>query len=239
MAGRGAFDIYQTDAGYAAVTSPVQRQILEMLRTQDRQLPELVQETGRSKPTLSSLHMKELLSRELVEELPHPTDARRKVYRLKATRIGSSDVPVAQLRDAVRRYVSLGPMVNRLPFGAVLQILASAPATPPAAALEAQGKRLGALVGSQLAVPDLGTLWRRAGEFLEAEEAVAVARSDPERLVLEVRPGALLKRATAPLAPLLAGLLMGMASGKALPLRFVAGEGHPGGIRLTGTRVPS
>src|SRR5687768_2013976 len=46
--GDGAFDIYQTDAGYAAVTNPVQRQILDALRGGDQQLPHLVKATGRS-----------------------------------------------------------------------------------------------------------------------------------------------------------------------------------------------
>ena len=77
------FDIYQSDRGYAAVTSPVRRQILVALAEKDRDLSDLVRITRKSKPTLSNLHVRELLTQGLVEELPHPTDARRKLYRLR------------------------------------------------------------------------------------------------------------------------------------------------------------
>src|ERR1051326_4705821 len=146
--GEGAFDIYQTDAGYAAVTNPVQRQILDVLRQGERQLPDLVKATGRSKPTLSSLHMKELLARELIEERPHPTDSRRKVYRLRAGKIGSSDIPVAQLREAVQHAVGLRPLPARLPLKSMVEALAAAPAGTDPKAVWAQAHRLG-----QLAAP--------------------------------------------------------------------------------------
>src|ERR1051326_7520549 len=137
----GAFDIYQTDAGYAAVTNPVQRQIPDALRKGERQLPDLVKLTGRSKPTLSSLHMKELLARELIEERGHPTDSRRKVYRLRAAKIGSSDIPVAQLRDAVQHYVGLGPLASRIPLRDVLAALCAAPPGTDPKAVWAQAHR--------------------------------------------------------------------------------------------------
>src|SRR5437763_14553384 len=109
------FDIYQTPAGYAAVTNPVRRQILSALAEKDLDLPALMKVTGRSKPTLSNLHVRELLHQKLVEERPHPRDSRRKLYRLIGRKIGSSDVPIEQLRGAVKQY-AVGAMAHAVPL---------------------------------------------------------------------------------------------------------------------------
>ena len=227
----GPFDIYQTDAGYAAVTNPVQRQILDVLRAGDQQLPDLVKATGRSKPTLSSLHMKELLARELILELAHPTDSRRKVYRLKATKIGSSDIPVAQLRDAVQHYVSLSPLATRLPLAAMVEALAAAPAGTDAKAVEAQARRLGQLASGALKVGSERDLWMRLSGFLEAEGVAQPARIDLERGTLELRLGPAL-RGSAVAGAILAGLVAGVADGKGLKMGRVKAQPIPDGVRL-------
>ena len=230
--GEGAFDIYQTDAGYAAVTNPVQRQILDALRTGEHQLPDLVKVTGRSKPTLSSLHMKELLARELIEELEHPTDSRRKVYRLKAGKIGSSDIPVAQLRDAVKHYVSLSPLAARLPLKAMVEALGAAPTGTDPKAVWAQAHRLGVLAASSLKVGTTRDLWMRLSGFLEAEGVAQPMRIDLERGILELRNGPPLQ-AHAALAPaILSGLMEGVASGKGLELPKLKATTIPDGVRL-------
>jgi hypothetical protein len=230
--GDGAFDIYQTDAGYAAVTNPVQRQILDALRHDERQLPDLVKLTGRSKPTLSSLHMKELLARELIQERPHPTDSRRKVYRLKASKIGSSDIPVTQLRDAVQHYVSLGPLSARLPLRAMVEALSAAPAGTDPKVVWAQAHRLGALASASLKVGTVRDLWMRLSGFLEAEEVAQPLRIDLEKGLLELRPGPAL--GASPLAPaVLAGLVEGVASAKGLAVPRLKATGAAGGaVRL-------
>jgi hypothetical protein len=227
----GSFDIYQTDAGYAAVTNPVQRQILDVLRLGERQLPDLVKATGRSKPTLSSLHMKELLARELIEERGHPTDSRRKVYRLKGTKIGSSDIPVAQLRDAVRHYVALSPLATRLPLRAAVESLAAAPAGADPRAVEAQARRLGQLASGALKVATVRDLWMRLSAFLEAEEVAQPARIDLERGTLELRLGPAL-RGSAVAAAVLTGFVEGVADGKGLQLGRVTAQAIPDGLRL-------
>jgi DNA-binding HxlR family transcriptional regulator len=230
--GDGAFDIYQTDAGYAAVTNPVQRQILDALRQGERQLPDLVKLTGRSKPTLSSLHMKELLARELIAERAHPTDSRRKVYRLTAAKIGSSDIPVAQLRDAVQHYVSLGPLTSRLPLKATLEALAAAPAGTDPEVLWAQAHRLGALASASLKVGTARDLWMRLSGFLEAEGIAQPLRIDLERGVLELRPGPGLGPAGFARA-LLGGFVEGVAAAKELSgPRLRATATSAGGVRL-------
>lgn len=231
----GAFDIYQTDAGYAAVTNPVQRQILDALRVGERQLPDLVKVTGRSKPTLSSLHMKELLARELIEERGHPTDSRRKVYRLRASKIGSSDIPVGQLREAVQHYVSLSPLAARLPLKAMMEALGAAPAGTDAKAVWAQAHRLGTLAAGALKVGTVRDLWMRLSGFLEAEEVAQPVRIDLERGVLELRLGPPLRGS--PVAPsIVAGFVEGVAAGKGLEIGRLKATAIPDGVRLQASR---
>lgn len=232
--GEDAFDIYQTDAGYAAVTNQVQRQILDALRAGEKQLPELVDITGRSKPTLSSLHMKELLARELIEERGHPTDSRRKVYRLKATKIGSSDIPVAQLRDAVQHYVSLSPVQARLPLRSLVETLAAAPAGTDAKVVWAQARHLGAIAAPGLKVASVRDLWMRASSFLEAEQLARPLRIDLEHSILELAVGPAFATGPAFAPPILAGLIEGMASGKGLDLPRLKATATTGGVRIQG-----
>lgn len=209
----------------------MQRQILDALRKADRQLPDLVKLTGRSKPTLSSLHMKELLARELIEERAHPTDSRRKVYRLKAARIGSSDIPVGQLRDAVQHYVSLAPLAARLPLKAMMEALGAAPASADSKAVWAQANRLGSLASGSLKVGNARDLWMRLSGFLEAEEIAQPVRIDLERGVLDLRPGPALRGATAAPA-ILGGFVEGVAAGKGLQLPRLKATAIPDGVRL-------
>ncbi|MEA3203955.1 MAG: uncharacterized protein QOI63_1635 [Thermoplasmata archaeon] len=230
----GAFDIYQTDAGYAAVTSPVQRQILDALRQGEKQLPELVEITGRSKPTLSSLHMKELLARELILEAVHPTDSRRKVYRLKASKIGSSELPVAQLRDAVQHYVSLSPLSPRVPLAAAFEALAAAPEGTAPEILQAQGHCLGTMAAPLFKAGTVRDLWMRISSFLEAEKVATSLRIDLQHGWMDLKLGPGVQGRPACMAAVLAGFVTGVAQGKALDLRTVRGTTVPDGIRLTG-----
>lgn len=227
-----AFDIYQTDAGYAAITNPVQRQILEALRAGEKQLPDLVEITGRSKPTLSSLHMKELLSRELIEERGHPTDSRRKVYRLKATKIGSSDIPVSQLRDAVQHYVSLSPVKARLPLRTLVEALGAAPVGTDPKIVWTQARHLGTIAAPGLKVGNARDLWMRASAFLEQEDLARPLRIDLEHSRLELATGAAFEGAAAFAPAILSGLLEGMASGKGIVMPKLKASAIPGGVRI-------
>jgi hypothetical protein len=210
----------------------VQRQILDALRAGERQLPDLVKVTGRSKPTLSSLHMKELLARELIEEHGHPTDSRRKVYRLKAGKIGSSDIPVGQLREAVQHYVSLSPLAARLPLKAMVEALCAAPAGSDPKMVWAQARRLGALAAGSLKVGSSRDLWMRLSGFLEAEGIAQPLRIDLERGVLELRTGPALKGNPSVAPSLLAGLIEGVAEGKGLDVGRVKATAITDGVRL-------
>jgi hypothetical protein len=212
------FDIYQTESGYVAVTNEVRRQILNALAKKDRQLPELVKLTRKAKPTLSSVHMKELLQQRLVEEIAHPTDKRKKIYRLRAKRIGSSNLPVEQLRTAVKQYVATSPLATRVPLAIALDALAAAPADVGEDALRAQARRLGALANPPLAAASAREAVGAIATILEREGLARPLRLDLEAARLEAEPGAALPetpdaRALALLAGLVEGFLEGHARG--------------------------
>lgn len=211
------FDIYHTDRGYLAVTSPVRRAILAALAERPRQLPELMRLVGRSKPALS-LQIKELSAQGLVEEAPHPTDGRRKVFRAKGRKIGSSNLPVGELRSAVREYASGPGAAARLPLSAALDALSRAPGATPEV-LRAQASRLGELAAPFLRAGSPRELLLGLSSFLEAEGLAQTVRLDLERLRLEARLGKALPQDVprARLTLLLAAFATGACHARGLP----------------------
>ncbi|HUR68720.1 MAG TPA: winged helix-turn-helix domain-containing protein [Candidatus Thermoplasmatota archaeon] len=206
------FDVYQTDAGYVAVTNPVRRQILAALAKKERDLTELVGITGKAKPTLSNLHVRELIGQGLIEEVAHPTDARKKIYRLKAHHIGSSSVPIEQLRGAVKHYVSLSPLAHALPLPGVLEVLVAA-GPKSLDVVHRQAAKLGELSSQLLAAPDARELLPRIAAHWEREGVTRTARIDLEHLALDVEINprfADSKEATKLVAQVLAGFLEGV-----------------------------
>lgn len=178
------FDIYETEDGHVAVTNAVRRQILAALAKKDRQLPELVKITKKAKPTLSSVHMRELLDAKLVEEIAHPTDKRKKIYRLKAKRIGTSNLPVDQLRAAVRGYASAAMPTRALALA--LEAIAAAPASAAEATLRAQARRLGELSAHHLQAQVPRERVTALAGLLEREGIARALRLDLEAGSLEL-----------------------------------------------------
>lgn len=211
------FDIYATGEEYVAVTNGVRRRILARLEEGPSQLPELVELTGKSKSTLSSSHIGELLDRGLVEEAPHPDDSRKKVYRLAGRKIGSSNVPLAQLRDAVKEYVSLSPEAARFPLSITLDALAAAPEEAEPEHLRAQARRLGLLVGQLLDVGVGRDRLLSIADMLEREglaEPVRLDMEDDDRLVLQRGEAAPRETSLDRLSVLLGGLIEGVLGGE-------------------------
>lgn len=212
-----AFDIYQTGDAYVAVTNDVRRQILAALARKDRMLPELVKLTRKAKPTLSSVHMRELLRSKLVEAIPHPTDKRKKIYRLKARRIGTSSLPVGELRDAVRHYAGSAGAGGG---GLALQVIAAAPPATPDATLRAQARRLGALLAASVRAGSARETVTSIAALLEREGVARPLRLDLERGSLDVElerglEGALGAERVAGLVAALAEGLLGRPEGGA------------------------
>lgn len=162
MAGT-SFDIYKSSKGYVTISNDVQRAILAALATGEKAFPDLVQAAGRSKPTVS-LQLKEMAGQGLILEQTAPEDRRRRTYRSLATRIGSSDIPVADLSSAVKDYVAKAsePMV-RLPL--VLEALASAGASN--ATTWKQARMIGQSLVAQMDLDGEGGAWMRLVRFLE------------------------------------------------------------------------
>ncbi len=187
------FDIYECQGQYLAITSDVRRSILEALASGGKQLPELVEITGKSKPTLSSIHMKELLEQKVITEEIHPEDSRRKIYKLAGRKIGSSNVPLDTLREAVKEYVTVAPMAARFPLSVTFSALAAAPASASLPALRAQAHHLGLLVGQVLELGSDGDPLLEIGKLLEREGLAKLVRLELEgqpRLVVEgMSPG--------------------------------------------------
>ncbi|HLE98019.1 MAG TPA: winged helix-turn-helix domain-containing protein [Candidatus Thermoplasmatota archaeon] len=207
------FDIFQTTGGYVAVTSPVRRRILDLLKDGDGELADLVKATGKAKPTLSNIHMPELLQLGLVEELPHATDARRKLYRLRGRRIGSSDVPLDQLRGAVKHYVSLSPLAYSVPFPDVLAALAAGEV--PEAGLRRQARELGTRAAALFTTSSVADALAAVAGFWDRE-----GLAKPYRLDFEIGTVELGLLAGCPAgkdsetAVILAGLLEGILRSK-------------------------
>lgn len=209
-----AFDIYASREGYVAVTNPVRRRILEALAEAPRQLPELMEITGRSKPTLSSVHMRELLGQGVIREEPHPKDARRKVYHLTARRIGSSDIPVEELRSAVKHSTATASSGAQVPLFLALRALAAGPASMPGATVHAQAVGLGE--GISDLVPD-----GRPGERLVALARLLEANGLARPLQIDLEHGRLVLEPSLNageglgdhLAAILAGLTEGLLAG--------------------------
>ncbi|PSG96561.1 hypothetical protein BRD56_10365 [Thermoplasmatales archaeon SW_10_69_26] len=184
------FDIYEVGDDYVAVTNEVRRSILSKLEEGPSQLPDLVELTGRSKSTLSSIHVRELVDQGIVEAGAHPQDERKKVYQLAGRKIGSSDVPLEELREAVKEYVSLAPEAARFPLSVAIDAMAAAPEDAGEDLLGAQARRLGLLVGQLLDVGRGRDRLMDIADMLEREGLADPVRLDMEagdRLVL--RPG--------------------------------------------------
>ena len=218
-----SFDIFETEDGYVAVTNDVRRAILSALAKKERQLPELVKLTKKAKPTLSSVHMRELLAAKLVEEVPHPTDRRKKIYRLKARRIGTSNLPVDQLRSAVRHYASGGARG----LATALEAIAAAPASAPDATLRAQARRLGELSVAHLAATTAREAVTSLASLLEREGLARPLRLDLEGLTLELelekQVDAEPERAALLVASMAEGLLSGRSEAGAEKVRWSMG----------------
>ncbi|MGB0653702.1 MAG: winged helix-turn-helix domain-containing protein [Thermoplasmatota archaeon] len=211
-----AGDRYTTPAGTTTVANPVQRRILAALAQGEKQLPELVEITGKAKPALSGTHMKELLALGLVEETPHPTDSRRKIFRLAAK------------PEADGRTTAASPTAPHggasLPLAQVFQALAAAPAKASETVLRRQAEAIGAAWAPRFPP----AAWNSAHDFamtlasfVEVEKLAHHLQIDFEALSFRCRPG----EAVASVSPGRLGLLLAA---------FAQGAAQAGGLGPVG-----
>ena len=77
--------------GVNVIKSPVKLTILEMLRDHEMEFEEIVNNTGKSKSTVS-VHLKSLRESGVISYRLHPIDNRKKIFFLNSKYIGSVDV---------------------------------------------------------------------------------------------------------------------------------------------------
>ncbi|AKB20063.1 MULTISPECIES: V4R domain-containing protein [unclassified Methanosarcina] len=85
-------EFFFTERGLIAVDSPVKLQILNLLREEPKAFDEIVKYTAKAKSTIS-VHLNNLRSCKLVEEISDPEDRRKKIYSLNSQYLGCSLEP--------------------------------------------------------------------------------------------------------------------------------------------------
>ncbi|HEX9815449.1 MAG TPA: winged helix-turn-helix domain-containing protein [Candidatus Thermoplasmatota archaeon] len=160
------FEIWQAGGKIASIESPVRLKILRHLEQAPRTLNELVVATRKSKPTLSSLHIPPLLQTGLIQERPDPHDGRVKWYKLVGTRLGSSAVDAADLRDAVLGYVESRGFMPLHPLLEILRPEELVKVAPEYA--DRVATRLGELLGRMLLQKDKNRAANELAKVLES-----------------------------------------------------------------------
>ncbi|HVL47852.1 MAG TPA: winged helix-turn-helix domain-containing protein [Candidatus Thermoplasmatota archaeon] len=223
------FDIYQSGAGFRAVTNEVRRRILDLLVERERQLPELVELTGKAKPTLSSVHMRALIEDGLVEEVPHPHDARKKIYRIAARKIGSWNGPDA---EPPRRLRELSRGTSGLRVGRALAAMTVPEAEGATTLVHAQARALGEETADTLASGTLRDVLAAVASFWEREHLAIVPKIDLDGPLIEIAldEGFARERDEPLVAKALAGFLEGVLSAKGVY------EGHAEPTAAAGDR---
>ena len=77
--------------GVNVVKSPVKLTILEMLRDSEMEFDEIVNNTGKSKSTVS-VHLKSLREKGIISYRLHPVDNRKKIFYINSKYIGSVNI---------------------------------------------------------------------------------------------------------------------------------------------------
>lgn len=212
MDGKG-FEIYQPrQGGYLSVSSDTQRVLLAATADGPRSFQDLVKATKKSKPTVS-LALKQLVEQGLLEERGDPDDKRRRSYVLIGQRIGSSDLPVPALRDAVRDYVRRTTEPS-IPLRSLLEALASAKAPDEAYWMQAQA--LGGVLAPQMELAGEGGPWIRLARFIERTGLGRPLRIDVEAGRIDLEVAESVKGPVKRVAMALGGLVEGawLATGK-------------------------
>ena len=82
------FSNFNENIGVNVIKSPVKLTILEMLRDSDMEFDEIVNNTGKSKSTVS-VHLKGLRESGIISYRVHPVDNRKKIFYLNSKYLGS------------------------------------------------------------------------------------------------------------------------------------------------------
>lgn len=159
------FEIWQAEGRIASIDNPVRLRILRQLELGPKTLKDLVALTRKAKPTLSALHLPPLIQHGLVEEAPDPHDGRVKWYKLVGSRLGSSAVDPAELRDAVLQFVQGRGFIPLQPLLEIIRPEEAVKFAPEYA--DGLAVRFGTLVGRMLLQKDRARAAQELGQLLE------------------------------------------------------------------------
>ncbi len=99
------FSNLDDNTGINVVKSPVKLTILEMLRDTEMEFDEIVNNTGKSKSTVS-VHLKSLRENGIISYRVHPNDNRKKIFFINSKYLGSVDVSESkEIREAQSDYL--------------------------------------------------------------------------------------------------------------------------------------
>ena len=85
------FSNLNENIGVNVVKSPVKLTILEMLRDSEMEFDEIVNNTGKSKSTVS-VHLKSLRESGIISYRVHPDDNRKKIFYINSKFLGSVNI---------------------------------------------------------------------------------------------------------------------------------------------------
>ena len=85
------FSNINENIGVNVIKSPVKLTILEMLRDSEMEFDEIVNNTGKSKSTVS-VHLKGLREKGIISYRVHPVDNRKKIFYLNSKYLGSVNI---------------------------------------------------------------------------------------------------------------------------------------------------
>jgi predicted hydrocarbon binding protein len=85
--------IFSTENGIVALDSPVKLRIIEFIQDQPRSFEDVVNECCKAKSTIS-VHLKDLLMKNIILEQKDPSDKRKKYYYLNSQFIAYSQIPM-------------------------------------------------------------------------------------------------------------------------------------------------
>lgn len=87
QAASDSIELFATGEGIRTVESPVRQKILLMLKERELTFDEIVSGSGRAKSTVS-VHLKMLVDERIIDSVPDPLDARKKIFFLNSSHIG-------------------------------------------------------------------------------------------------------------------------------------------------------
>ncbi|MFO8110223.1 MAG: V4R domain-containing protein [Thermoplasmata archaeon] len=177
---------YSTNKGTVALKGSAKNDIIKLLMEGDKTSSDIQDELGRAKSTIS-VHLSDLKKLGVIDERTHPEDSRKKIFSLKSTFVGSSDVPskeqyniiLENLGDARGdRYQFLKTMFHLIRYGLHSLGLDLDPA------LKEMGRDAGLSLAEYFSSNDLEELIREIGEFWESNGLGKVSVPDRETILV-------------------------------------------------------